>query len=53
MAEDSEFFTAEEVAAYLRIPLSTVYKLTQEKRLPAFKSGQTLAIQKALHTRMD
>lgn len=29
---DSEFLTAEEVAEYLRLPLSTVYKLVQEKR---------------------
>jgi excisionase family DNA binding protein len=40
MDEGSEFLTAEEVAAYLRIPLSTVYKLTQDKRLPAFKVGK-------------
>lgn len=34
---DSEFLTAEEVAEYLRLPLSTVYKLVQDKRLPGFK----------------
>jgi len=28
---DSEFLTAEEVAEYLRLPLSTVYKLVQVK----------------------
>jgi excisionase family DNA binding protein len=33
---DSEFLTAEEVAEYLRLPLSTVYKLVQDKRLPGF-----------------
>jgi excisionase family DNA binding protein len=32
--------TAEEVAAFLRIPLSTVYKLTQDQKLPAFKVGK-------------
>lgn len=37
---DSEFFTAEEVAEYLRLPLSTVYKLVQDKRLPGFKVGK-------------
>ena len=37
---DSEFLTAEEVAEYLRLPLSTVYKLAQEKRLPGFKVGK-------------
>lgn len=37
---DSEFLTAEEVAEFLRLPLSTVYKLVQEKRLPGFKVGK-------------
>lgn len=37
---DSEFLTAEEVADYLRLPLSTVYKLVQDKRLPGFKVGK-------------
>jgi excisionase family DNA binding protein len=35
-----EFLTAEEVADYLRLPLSTVYKLVQDKRLPGFKVGK-------------
>lgn len=37
---DSEFLTAEEVAEYLRLPLSTVYKFVQDKRLPGFKVGK-------------
>ena len=37
---DSEFLTAEKVAEYLRLPLSTVYKLAQDKRLPGFKVGK-------------
>ena len=37
---DSEFLTAEEVAEYLRIPLSTVYKFVQDKRLPGLKVGK-------------
>ncbi|MBI9047768.1 MAG: helix-turn-helix domain-containing protein [Anaerolineaceae bacterium] len=37
---DSEFFTAEEVANYLRLPLSTVYKLVQENKIPGFKIGK-------------
>ena len=37
---DSEFLTADEVAEYLRLPLSTVYKLVQDKRLPGFKVGK-------------
>ncbi len=40
MAEASEFLTAEEVAEYLRLPLSTVYKLSQDKLLPGFKVGK-------------
>jgi excisionase family DNA binding protein len=37
---NAEFLTAEEVAQYLRLPLSTVYKLVQDKRLPGFKVGK-------------
>ncbi len=37
---DTEFLTAEEVADYLRLPLSTVYKLVQDQRLPGFKVGK-------------
>ena len=37
---NSEFLTAEEVAEYLRLPLSTVYKFVQDKRLPGFKVGK-------------
>jgi len=37
---NTEFLTAEEVAEYLRLPLSTVYKLVQDKRLPGFKVGK-------------
>jgi excisionase family DNA binding protein len=40
LTEGHEFLTAEEVAAFLRIPLSTVYKLTQDEVLPAFKVGK-------------
>ena len=37
---DSDFLTAEEISTYLRLPLSTVYKLAQDKRLPGFKVGK-------------
>lgn len=37
---NAEFLTAEEVAKYLRLPLSTVYKLVQDKKLPGFKVGK-------------
>ncbi len=33
-------FTVEELAVYLRIPKSTLYKLAQEGRLPAQKVGR-------------
>lgn len=35
-----EFWTAEEVSNYLRIPQSTIYKLAQDKVLPGFKVGK-------------
>ena len=37
---NTEFLTVEEVAEYLRLPLSTVYKLVQDKQLPGFKVGK-------------
>jgi excisionase family DNA binding protein len=40
MAEMDEFWTAEEVSTYLRIPLSTIYKLAQDKIIPGFKVGK-------------
>ena len=40
MAEMDEFWSAEEVSAYLRIPQSTIYKLAQDKVLPGFKVGK-------------
>ncbi len=40
MAEMDEFWTAEEVSNYLRIPQSTIYKLAQDKALPGFKVGK-------------
>jgi excisionase family DNA binding protein len=35
-----EFWMAEEVSNYLRIPQSTVYKLAQNKVLPGLKAGK-------------
>ncbi len=40
MTEAGDFWTAEEVATYLRLPQSTVYKLAQDKVLPGFKVGK-------------
>ena len=40
MADTDEFWTAEEVSTYLRIPQSTIYKLAQDKVIPGFKVGK-------------
>jgi len=40
MVEAGDFWTAEEVAVYLRLPQSTVYQLAQDKVLPGFKGGK-------------
>jgi len=40
MADIEEFWTAAEVAVYLRLPQSTVYKLAQDNILPGFKVGK-------------
>lgn len=40
MVDMNEFWTADEVSTYLRIPLSTIYKLAQDKVLPGFKVGK-------------
>ena len=39
-AEMQEIMTIEEVAGYLRIPVSTVYRLAQQGRIPASKVGR-------------
>ncbi|MBU1683592.1 hypothetical protein KJ742_06650 [Patescibacteria group bacterium] len=36
---DSELHTAKEISKYLRLPLSTVYKLTHEKSFLDLKWG--------------
>jgi excisionase family DNA binding protein len=38
--ESHEIMTIEEVASYLRIPVSTVYRLAQQGRIPASKVGR-------------
>jgi excisionase family DNA binding protein len=35
-----EWFTVEEAAEYLRVSRRTIYKLTKEGRLPAFRIGR-------------
>lgn len=36
----NEFYTAEELSKYLRIPRPTIYYLTRFKRIPAIKIGK-------------
>ena len=40
MVITKEWFTVEEAAEYLSVSKRTIYKLTQEGRLPAFRIGQ-------------
>ena len=40
MAITKEWFTIEEAAEYLCVSKRTIYKLTQEGRLPAFRIGR-------------
>ena len=40
MVMTKEWFTVEEAAEYLCVSKRTIYKLTQEGRLPAFRIGQ-------------
>ena len=39
MLTTKEWFTVEEAAEYLRVSKRTIYKLTSEGRLPAFRIG--------------
>lgn len=38
--ESTSVFTVEELAIYLKIPKSTIYKLAQEGKLPGQKVGK-------------
>jgi excisionase family DNA binding protein len=40
--EDDDVMTLEEVAAYLKLPTSSVYRLTAARAIPHFKIGQRL-----------
>ncbi len=37
--QNSEIFTLEEVAAYLKVGKRTIYRLAAAKKIPAFKVG--------------
>ena len=45
-AKESEIMTVDEVAAYLRVHISTAYKLAKRKQLPGFWVGGTWRIRK-------
>lgn len=36
----SEILTAQDVCGYLKIPRSTLYKLSRDKEIPAFRVGR-------------
>jgi len=36
----SDILTAEEICQYLKIPRSTLYKLINDKKIPAFRVGR-------------
>jgi excisionase family DNA binding protein len=40
MDESNDILTIEETAEYLKIPVSTVYRLAQQGRIPANKVGR-------------
>ncbi len=42
----STFFTTDEVAAYLRIPKHTIYRLSRRGQLPSCKIGKQLRFRK-------
>jgi len=44
-----DVLTIEELAAYLKIPKSTLYKLVREGKIPSQKIGQTLAFPESSH----
>lgn len=46
MSESSEVMTVKELAAYLKIPKSTLYKLVREGQMPSQKVGRHLRFRK-------
>jgi excisionase family DNA binding protein len=40
MANPPDFMTIEEVSEYLRVPVSSLYKLAQQGKIPASKVGR-------------
>jgi len=46
MKTESPFFDINEVSKYLRIPKSTIYKYTMDKKIPFFKIGKQIRFSK-------
>lgn len=46
MPKSSQFFTIDELSEYLRIPKSTLYKFTMQRKIPCFKIGVQLRFKK-------
>ena len=46
MEKTTIFLTTDEVSKYLRIPKSTIYKLSMSKKIPCFKVGKQLRFRK-------
>jgi len=46
MTKIPEFLTIDELSNYIRIPKSTIYKYSREKRIPCFKFGVQLRYRK-------
>jgi excisionase family DNA binding protein len=44
---EEKFFTIEELAKYVNIPKSTIYKLSQKKEIPSIKIGKQLRFRKS------
>lgn len=44
---DDKFFSIDEISKYLNIPKSTIYKLSQKKKLPSSKIGKQLRFRKS------
>lgn len=46
MKKESPFLDMDEVSGYLRIPKSTIYKFTMDKKIPFFKVGKQIRFNK-------
>ncbi|MBL7197932.1 MAG: helix-turn-helix domain-containing protein [Candidatus Omnitrophica bacterium] len=44
---DTEYLTIDELSEYLKIPKSTLYKMTTTKKIPCVKIGRQLRFRKS------